>query len=64
LVKQPRRKLSPNIPTKRACYAAVQADAKFAEIRICPRLRFQSFQLGSQPPTSRPFQAKVYLCSC
>ena len=51
------------IPTKGACYAAVQANAKFAEIRLRPRFGFQSFQSGSQSHTSRPFQAKPYRCS-
>ena len=61
--KQPRRKLTPTIPTKGACYAAVQANAKFTEIRLRPRFGFQSFQSGSQSHTSRPFQAKPYRCS-
>ena len=57
------RKLTPTIPTKGACYAAVQANAKFTEIRLRPRFGFQSFQSGSQSHTSRPFQAKPYRCS-
>jgi putative transposase len=57
LAEQPRGELAPAIPTTGAGDAPVPAHAKFAEVRLRPRLRHQPLQPGAQPLQPTPLQA-------
>ncbi len=57
MAKQPRRELTPPVPTTRTRNAVFQAYAKFAEILLGPLLRLQPLQPGKIARKQRYLQA-------